>query len=265
MCTNVYYYNVYQRVPYYNVYLVHFTTIQCLRLSSPSSAAFSQAVQLLGIEIQIQKQLEDPNIFFFAVFYHLPCCCILPVSPFFLNCIVHGWLLSKFENSFSLSSKILCASWSIVNGGRILETKYKRSWVGWFWFLFGLGLTICQIEISADIHWISWTWSWFWKVCLDLAPILFNLSSFLFPCAAAAAACSRPQNCLESCVFLDCVCFSVSFRMIWNIFFLKGIFISFQSCFAVAAHHERESNSSSSLFSPSLIFLLLNWRSTLCL
>ena len=201
-------------------------------------------------------------------------CCILPSTlllyfaciSFFSNCIVQSWLLSKFENSFSLSSKILCASWSIVNGGRILETKYKRSWVGWFWFLFGLGLTICQIEISADIHWISWTWSWFWKVCLDLAPILFNLSSFLFPCAAAAAACSRPQNCLESCVFLDlsdCVCFS--FRMIWNIFFLKGIFISFQSCFAVAAHHERESNSSSSLFSPSLIFLLLNWRSTLCL
>ena len=63
MCTNVYYYNVYQRVPYYNVYLVHFTTIQCLRLSSPSSAAFSQAVQLLCIEIQVQKQLEDPNIF----------------------------------------------------------------------------------------------------------------------------------------------------------------------------------------------------------
>ena len=118
--------------------------------------------------------------------------------------------------------------------------KQNTNGVGWFWFLFGLGLTICQIEISADIHWISWTWSWFWKVCLDLAPILFNLSSFLFPCAAAAAACSRPQNCLESCVFLDCVCFSVSFRMIWNIFFLKGIFISFQSCFAVAAHHERE-------------------------
>ena len=138
MCTNVCLSNVYQCVPYFNVYLVHFTTIQCLRLSSPSSAAFSQAVQLLGIEIQIQKQLEDPNIFFFAVFYHLPCCCILPVSPFFLNCIVHGWLLSKFENSFSLSSKILCASWSIVNGGRILETKYKRSRLVLVFIRFGI-------------------------------------------------------------------------------------------------------------------------------
>ena len=69
MCTNVCLSNVYQCVPYFNVYLVHFTTIQCLRLSSPSSAAFSQAVQLLGIEIQIQYKNSWKTQIYFSLLY----------------------------------------------------------------------------------------------------------------------------------------------------------------------------------------------------
>ena len=95
-------------------------------------------VELCCIEIKNTKTAGRPKYIFL--------CCILPSTlllyfaciSFFLNCIVQGWLLSKFENSFSLSSKILCASWSIVNGGRILGTKYKRSRLVLVFIRFGI-------------------------------------------------------------------------------------------------------------------------------
>ena len=82
------------------MYLVHFTTIQCLRLSSPSSAAFSQAVQLLGIEIQIQKQLEDPNIFFFAVFYTIYLAAVFCLYLLFLELHCSGLASVQIRKQF---------------------------------------------------------------------------------------------------------------------------------------------------------------------